>query len=336
MLFSYRLSPDKSKKTVASRNRPSAFVNQTKIYKEKSDDAEECCDEILRNASSSDLSQTPVSVNGHSTMNQESSGTSLSNSRHGMMNPRVKLTPLRNGDCNVLETRGDDTSSVDTSSSTQRKRSKNVQLSSLFDSLTQFFSTTSARRRRTPFVSSFVSDISATAWWKNSQKSGARLGNNSKRDTAPSSADKSSTDKSKMISRMSDPVKPITKTVSAAAHRRGSLGVSPRRCQPNERRHSVTPETKAVDDVKWIDVHNDCDAKQGRRVSSVDGNLTDCVGRRSSCSSVDSPVVSRRVVNKKTRERSDDQKQVKVDNEDMRKMWNTKCKKCSFYLLVFI
>lgn len=59
---------------------------------------------------------------------------------------------------------------VSNSASSQKKRSRN-DLSSLFDSLSQFFSTTAERRRRTPFVSSYASDISTAVWLSKKQSS---------------------------------------------------------------------------------------------------------------------------------------------------------------------
>jgi hypothetical protein len=215
------------------------------------------------------------------------SSTHMPSSRQNLLNPRVKLTPLRNGDCNLpspmQDSKADDVVTSASSSNAQRKRSRNVQLSSLFDSLTQFFSTTNERRRRTPFVSSFASDVGVNAWW-NSRKTASRSASgphDAEKVSSAKHSEKNVSDKSRATQCKTDVSKPVT---HAASRRHSSAGMPSFSQAVNERRNSVTDKT---DHIQTVTVKNSSEKRPRNRTSTE--HQQNSTRRLSSCS-VDSPL----------------------------------------------
>jgi hypothetical protein len=251
--------------------------------------------------------------------------------RHNLMNPRVKLTPLRNGDCNLPSPEAKNDEAVNGSgSSALRKRSRNVQLSSLFDSLTQFFSTTNERRRRTPFVSSFASDVSATAWWNSSRKATASRSTSSQHDDEKETSQHATdSDESRALPCKTDLRKPVT---HAASRRNSSAGASSCGQAVNERRNS-TPTDTEKDEVKPTVTAKNSAEKRPRNQTSVEHRRTD-VRRLNSCS-VDSLVSAAETAKLPVKaEQSGQPQHLKVESSRLQESIEAKRKNLILFLLI--
>jgi hypothetical protein len=229
-----------------------------------------------------------INVNGEDDISVTSaldSSTRMPSSRQNLFNPRVKLTPLRNGDCNLpspeQDSKADDVLASASGSNAQRKRSRNVQLSSLFDSLTQFFSTTSERRRRTPFVSSFASDVGVNAWW-NSRKAASRGAggqHDAEKEGSGRPSEKTASDKSRATQSKADASRPAAHT---ASRRNSSAGMPSFSQAVIERRNSVAGR---IDVSPTVTVKNSAEKRSRTRASTEHQQMK---SRRLSSCSIDS------------------------------------------------